>query len=75
MIKEEKVITTGLALPPAMGLQAALYCDRCTNGWGLKGWRDHWGQVNVLGLDVGPVRLRLVLERLRPGATTKWGLL
>lgn len=77
MAMESKVTTTGLALPPVAGVQLALYCDRNRAGfWPARPWRDEWGcgRVQVLGVDTGAVRLRLVVERLRPGLRTEWGL-
>lgn len=76
MEMDTKVTTTGLALPPVLGIQVGLYCDRSAGGfWPAGPWRDHWGKVLVLGVDAGPLRLRLVAERLRPGLTVERGLL
>ena len=70
--------TTGLAQPPLAGVQLALYGDRCAAGFQPAGlWRDFRGKASswvlTLGADAGPVRMRLVLERLRPGYRTEWG--
>lgn len=72
--------TSGLALPAVGGVQLAAYVDRCPSGfWPAGAWRDRWGQgpgvVRTLGLDIAGVRLRLVAERLRPGAGWSWGWL
>lgn len=74
----ESIATTGLALPPLAGVQLALYGDRCAAGFQPAGlWRDCWGKVSgrvlTLGVDAGPVRVRLVLERLRPDSKAEWG--
>jgi hypothetical protein len=74
----KSIATTGLALPPLAGVQLALYLDRCAAGFQPAGpWRDCWGKalgcVLTLGVDAGPVRVRLVLERLRPDSKAEWG--
>jgi hypothetical protein len=71
--------TRGAQLPVLWGWQLAIYCDRQPEGfWPMRPWLDYWettpGAVKTLGLDVGPVRLRLVLERGRPGSRAEWGL-
>jgi hypothetical protein len=76
----EIVSTNGLALPAVGGVQLALYVDRCPSGfWPAGAWRDCWGEspavVRTMGLDIAGVRLRLVVERLRPGAAWDWGWL
>jgi hypothetical protein len=71
------VVIRGLALPPVLGWQLAGYCDRCPAGFGPAGlWHDSWGasRVRTLGLDLGGVRLRLMLERVRADAVAEWGL-
>jgi hypothetical protein len=75
----EIVSTSGLALPAVGGLQLAFYADRRPSGfWPAGAWRDRWGEgpavVRTLGLDIAGVRLRLVVEELRPGASWDWGL-
>jgi len=74
----ESIAIRGLALPPLAGVQLALYGDRCAAGFQPAGlWRDCWGTASgwvlTLGLDAGPVRVRLVLERLRPDSKAEWG--
>ncbi len=71
------VVIRGLALPPLLGVQLGLYLDRCPAGFGPVGlWRDSWGagRVRTLGLDLPGVRVRVVLERVPPGAAAEWGL-
>ncbi len=68
------VVTRGLALPPVRGWQLALYLDGCADGFRPAGlWADRWGGVRTLGADLLKVRLRLVAERLVPGARAAWG--
>mgnify|MGYP006302612855 CR=1 FL=1 len=72
-------VTRGVQLPVLWGRQLAIYCDREAEGfWPMGPWRDRWettpGAVETFGLDVGPARLRLVLERGRPGSRAEWGL-
>lgn len=73
-----RIATRGLALPPLGGVQVAAYVDRSAEGfWPVGLWRDRRGQapgrVWLAGLDAGPLRVRLVLERLQPGARVEWG--
>ena len=71
------VVIRGLVLPVVMGWQVGLYLDRCPAGFAPVGlWRDSWGagRVRTLGLDLPGVRLRVVLERVPPGAAAEWGL-
>jgi hypothetical protein len=71
------VVIRGLALPVVMGWQVSMFCDRCPGGFGSVGvWRDRWGagRVRTLGIDLQVLRLRLVLERVHPGAGADWGL-
>lgn len=73
------VSTRGIQLPAIGSWQLALYMDRCSTGQPSAGlWRDRWGHgpgaVMTLGADAGAVALRMVLERLQPGAMAEWGL-
>ncbi len=71
------VVIRGLVLPVVMGRQVGLYLDRCPAGFGpVELWRDSWGagRVRTLGLDLLGVRVRVVLERVPPGAVAEWGL-
>ena len=62
---ESHVSMRGVVLPVLMGWELALWRDRCPDGFRPVGaWHDSWSdaRVQTLGLDLGWVRLRLVLE-------------
>lgn len=73
------VKSRGFALPPVAKMQVAAYVDCHPTGFHPAGaWRDRWAgndrAVRTCGLDLLGVRLRIVVERLAPGARTTWGL-
>ena len=80
MGKERVTVSSrGVQLPAIGNWQLALYVDRSAAGQLSPGlWRDRWGHgpgaVMTLGADGGAVALRMVLERLQPGAIAEWGL-
>jgi len=60
-----RVETRGLSLPPLAGIELALYLDHSTNGFSSSlVWLDRWRHVQTLGLDVGHLRVRIVIEKL-----------
>lgn len=67
-LNSNPVATRGVWLPPLAGFELAFYLDHCGQGFdcGLL-WRDQWpgsrgSTVRVIGSDLGPIRLRLVLQ-------------
>lgn len=65
------VQTIEALLLPLLRWQVAAYWDRCRDGFRpVALWRDSWpgafGAVRTIGADLGPVRLRLVIERRQP---------
>jgi hypothetical protein len=69
-----RVETRGLSLPPLAGIELALYLDHSISGFSSSwAWLDRWSHchgpsVQTLGLDVGHLRVRIVIEKLG-GAT------
>jgi hypothetical protein len=66
--KPAPVRTIAAPLLPLLRWQVAAYCDRCRDGFRpVALWRDSWpgpfGAVRTIGADLGPARLRLVIER------------
>ena len=63
------VRTQSVYLPSIAGWLLALHVDRCKGGFSsVGGWRDCWPgaggcPVRTLGVDLGPVRVRVVIER------------
>lgn len=64
------VRTRSAYFPPIVGWLVALHVDRCEGGFNPAGvWRDCWAgagarPVRTLGVDLGLVRARVVLERI-----------
>lgn len=58
--------------------QVAAFIDRDAEPFGVtpgRPWLDREGAVRRVGLDLGAMRLRLELHRLRPGMRGWWGVL
>jgi len=70
-----QAITRGFVFPVVADIEAAIYCDTCPSATGCRAWRFHDGHGITYGLDFGPVRLRLQLDRLNGRTTTGWGLI
>jgi hypothetical protein len=58
-------------------IEAAIYCDTCPGATGWSAWRFKEDGTKTYGIDLGQLRLRLVLDRLSDGRcpTEGWGLL
>ena len=70
-----QVTTRGFVFPVVADIEAAIYCDTCPGATGCRAWRFPEAGGITYGLDLGPVRLRLHLDRLNGRATTGAGLI
>jgi len=70
-----QVTTRGFVFPVVADIEAAIYCDTCPGATGCRAWRFPDGHGITYGLDLGPVRLRLALDRLNGRKTLGWGLI
>lgn len=70
-----QVTTRGFVFPVVADIEAAAYIDICPGATGCSAWRFPEGNAITYGLDLGPVRLRLQLDRLNGRTTTGWGLI
>lgn len=70
-----QVTTRGFVFPVVADIEAAAYIDTCPGSTGCRAWRFPEGHGITYGLDLGRVRLRLVLDRLNGRRTTGWGLI
>ena len=72
-----RITTRGFVFPVLGSIEAAVYIDRQPGATGCSFWRFLHGNVTTYGLDLGVIRLRLVLDRLPAGraATEGWGLI
>jgi hypothetical protein len=59
-------------LPPCAGIELALYVDHCASGFAsFCAWQDcrhveKGSTTRTIGLDLGLVRVRVVIEKLGP---------
>ena len=69
--------TRGFVFPVVGNIEAAIYIDHQPGATGWSAWRLIEGPTTTHGADLGPVRLRLVLDRLTDGRrpTEGWGLI
>ena len=58
------IYSTGYVLPVLISIEMAVYLDRSPEPFGWKPWIYAEDRTATLGLDLGRVRLRLVLQRL-----------
>jgi hypothetical protein len=64
----------GFSLPVLFGHQLALHLDQADASLGRGPWHLNEGPTRTLGLDLGRLRLRLVVDRVN-GRRAAWGLL
>lgn len=65
----------GISLPVLLGHQLAAYLDHADASLGRGLWSDHDGPTRTWGLDLGQLRLRLVVDRTEGRTSAGWGLL
>jgi hypothetical protein len=65
----------GFALPVLLGHQLAAHVDRSEGALGRGPWSLTEGSTRTIGLDLGRLRLRLVIDRTEGRTSTGWGLL
>ena len=70
-----QVTTRGFVFPVVADIEAAIYCDTCPGATGWSAWRFKEDGTKTYGIDLGQLRLRLVLDRLDGRATSGWGLI
>ncbi|MCT0208663.1 hypothetical protein [Synechococcus sp. CS-1332] len=68
------ITSTGFALLVVLGRQLAIHVDRCTEFLGRGLWFDRAGGAISWGLDLGRLRLRLVIDRAEGRHFTGWVL-
>jgi hypothetical protein len=70
------VTTRGFVFPVVGNIEAAVYIDRQPGCSSCSAWRLTEGATTTHGIDRGPVRLRLVLDRLIGGRrpVEGWGM-
>jgi hypothetical protein len=71
------ITTRGFVFPVLGNIEAAVYIDHCPDVTGCSTWRLIEGNTTTHAIDLGVIRLRLVLDRLGDGRcpTEGWGLL
>ena len=71
------ITTRGFVLPVVGNVEAAVCIDHRPGAVGCSAWRFPEGGHITYGIDMGVIRLRLVLDRLSDGrrSTEGWGLL
>ena len=72
-----RITTRGFVFPLLGNIEAAVYIDHQPGAVGCSTWRLPEGSHTTYGLDLGAIRLRLVLDRLTNGRrpTEGWGLI
>lgn len=70
-----QVTTRGFVFPVVVDIESAIYIDTCPGSTGCRAWRFLEGSGTTYGIDLGPVRLRLQLDRLNGRRTTGCGLI
>jgi hypothetical protein len=71
------ITTRGFVFPVLGNIEAAVYIDHQPGATGCSAWRLVEGTTTTHAIDLGAIRLRLVLDRLSDGRrpTEGWGLL
>lgn len=70
------ITTRGFVFPVLGNIEAAVYIDRQPGSTGCGTWRLAEGPTTTHGADLGPVRLRLVLDDISDGRRSEgWGLI
>ena len=71
------ITTRGFVFPVVGNIEAAVYIDHHPGATGCSAWRLIEGTTATHGIDLGVLRLRLVLDRLTDGRrpTEGWGLI
>ena len=70
------ITTRGFVFPVLGNIEAAVYIDRQPGSTGCGTWRLTEGPTTTHGADLGPVRLRLVLDDISDGRRCEgWGLI
>jgi hypothetical protein len=69
------ITTRGFVFPVVGNIETAAYVDRQPGATGCGAWRFPEGCTTTYGIDLGAIRLRLVLDRLTDGRrpTEGWG--
>lgn len=67
-------LIAGFNTPAVVCHQLALYFERASNSLGHGMWTDRNGPTATWGLDLGRLRLRLLVDRTDGRISTGWGL-
>ena len=72
-----RITTRGFVFPVLGNIETAVYIDRQSGVTVCSAWRFLHGNATTYGIDLGVIRLRLVLDRLIAGRrpTEGWGLI